>query len=95
MVVSLLHLLIELPDLGSLKEKRRIVKSLIDRSRMKYRISIAEVDLQESLTFTELGAAYVSNSRRLGESVMNKDLRFVEENCDGRVQDAEITSERY
>ena len=95
MVVSLIRLIIELPPLGSIKEKRRIVKSLIDRIRLKYRVSVAEVDLHESLTFAEIGAAFVSNSRRLGESVMNKVLSYVEDNCEGRVSDASIMSERY
>jgi uncharacterized protein YlxP (DUF503 family) len=94
-VVSLIRLIIELPPLGSIKEKRRIVKSLIDRVRVKFRVSIAEVDLHESLTFAEIGAAFVSNSRRLGESVMNKVLGYVEDNCEGRVSDASIMSERY
>jgi uncharacterized protein YlxP (DUF503 family) len=94
-VVSLLRLIIELPPLASIKEKRRIVKSLVDRVRSKYRVSIAEIDLQESLTFAEIGAAFVSNSRRLGETVMNKVLRYVEDNCEGRVNDASIMSERY
>ncbi len=57
--------------------------------------AIAEVDLQESHTFAELGAAYVSNSRKLGEQVMNRILHFVESNIPGRVSDAQILSEFY
>ena len=95
MVVSLIRIIIEIPGLASLKEKRRIVKSLKDRVRGKFRVSIAEVDLQESHSFAELGAAYVSNSRKLGESVMNKVLDFVEDNIPGRVTHSHIISERY
>ena len=95
MVVSLIRLIIEIPGSLSLKDKRQVVSSLKDKIRRRYRVSIAEVDLQESLTFAELGAAYVSNSRELGEQVMNKILRFVEDNVPGRVGDVQILSEFY
>lgn len=95
MVVSLIRLIIEIPGCMSLKDKRRIVLSLKDKIRRRFHVSIAEVDLQESLTFAELGAAYVSNSRELGERVMNRILRFVEDNVPGRVGDVQVLSEFY
>ena len=95
MVVSLIRIILELPGVASLKDKRRIVRSLKDRIRIRFKVSVAEVDLQNSLTFAELGAAYVCNSKQLGESVMQKILSFVEDNLPGRVSDAQITSEYY
>jgi uncharacterized protein YlxP (DUF503 family) len=80
MVVSLIRVIIELPGSASLKDKRQVVSSLKEKIRNRFRVAIAEVDLQESLTFAELGAAYVSNSRKLGEQVMNRILHFVENN---------------
>ena len=95
MVVSLIRVIIELPGSASLKDKRQVVSSLKEKIRNRFRVAIAEVDLQESLTFAELGAAYVSNSRKLGEQVMNRILHFVENNVPGRVSDARILSEHY
>ncbi|RKX79260.1 MAG: DUF503 domain-containing protein [Spirochaetes bacterium] len=95
MVVSMIQLIIELPGIGSIKEKRRIVNSLKDRLSKKYKISVAEVDLQSSLCFVQLGAAIVSNSKRFGESVMQKALLFIEEEVPGRVQHVQILSEIY
>lgn len=95
MVVSMMQLVIELPDLLSIKEKRRIVKSLKDRVRVKFRVSVAEVDLHNSLTFTQIGAAIVTNSKEHGEQVMNKILTFVEDNAPGRVHDVAILTEKY
>lgn len=94
-VVSLIRLIIEIPGNVSLKDKRQVVSSLKEKIRRRYRVAVAEVDLQESLTFAELGAAYVSNSRELGEQVMNRILRFVEDNVPGRVGDVQIVSEFY
>ncbi len=95
MVVSLIRVIIELPGSSSLKDKRQVVSSLKEKIRLRFRVAIAEVDLQESHTFAELGAAYVSNSRKLGEQVMNRILHFVESNIPGRVSDAQILSEFY
>ncbi len=95
MVVSMIQIILELPDVGSIKEKRRIVKSLKERLQHRYKITAAEVDLQDSLTFTQIGGAVISNSRQFGESVMQKVLTFVEDESIGRVQDVSITSEHY
>jgi hypothetical protein len=91
----MIQLILELPDVTSIKDKRKIVKSLKDRLRIKYHISAAEVDLQDSLAFTQIGGAVVSNSRTFGESIMQKVLHFVEDEVPGRLQDVKITSEIF
>ena len=95
MVVSMIQLIIELPEMGSIKDKRRVIKSLKEKLIRRYRISVAEVDLQDSISFAQLGGAVVSNSKEHGEKVMQKALHFVEEECLGRIQDVQIVSEVF
>ena len=95
MVVSMLDLIVELPESTSLKDKRRVVSSVKERLRIKFRVSCAEVDLLDSLSFAEIGAALVSNSREFGESVMHKALAVAEDEFGLRVHNAEIHSEMY
>jgi uncharacterized protein len=95
MVVSMLSLIIELPESTSLKDKRSVVSSIKTRLRTKFRLSVAEVDLLDSLSFAEIGAAIVSNSAEFGESVLHKALALVESELGLRVHDAQIHSERY
>lgn len=95
MVVSMIQLVIELPDVTSIKEKRMVLLSLKDRIIRKYKISVAEVDLQDSLMFGQLGAAVVSNNRRHGEKIMNKVLAFVENQVPGRLHDVQIHTEYF
>jgi uncharacterized protein len=95
MVVSMIQLIIELPDLESIKDKRRIVNSVKDKLHKRFRLSTAEVDLQDSLSFAQIGGALVSNSKVFGESVLQKALSFVENEVPGRVQDVQILSEFY
>ena len=95
MVVSMLQVVIELPETTSLKDKRRAVSAIKERLRSKFRLSCAEVDLLDSIRFAHLGAALVSNSREFGESVMQKALALIEDGFALRVHDAQIHSEQY
>ena len=95
MVVSVLHFVLDLPDIGSIKEKRQIVQSVKSRLQNKFKISVAEVDLQDSWRFAEIGAAVVSNSKQYGESVLHKALQFAENSVPGRIRDTSIFSEIY
>jgi uncharacterized protein YlxP (DUF503 family) len=58
-------------------------------------MSAAEVDLMDSLSFGQIGGAYVSNSRSLGESVMQKAFQFIENEVPVRIQDMSIHSEEF
>jgi len=95
MVVTLIQMIIELPESASLKDKRSVVLKAKERIRRKFRISVAEVDLLDSLRFAHIGGAVVSNSREFGEQVMNKVLAFVEGGLALKVHDAQIHTEFY
>ena len=95
MFVSMIQFIIDIPGMTSLKDKRRVIKSLKDRIQSKYKVSVAEVDLLDSLRFAQLGAAMVSNSKKFGESVMQKIMNFVTENVSGRLMDAKIMTENF
>lgn len=66
-----------------------------DRLQRKFRLSVAEVDLQDSLRFAEIGAVLVSNSKQFGESILHRALDFVEGVVPGRVRDVGVFSEFY
>lgn len=91
----MIQLIIELPEMSSKKDKRRIVNSLKQKLQQRFKVSAAEIDLQEALQFTQIGAALVSNSRQHGERVMHKILTFVEDEVIGRVQDVQIYTEHF
>ena len=88
-------MIFEIPEAASLKDKRRIVKSIIGKLKNRYHLSAAEVDLQDSLSFAQIGGALVSNSRVFGESVLNKALKMIENETSLRMQDVKIHSEEF
>lgn len=63
---------LELPGVTSLKEKRRILKSLLTRLRNDFNLSIAEVGRNDVLRQAELGAAIVANDSAFAHQVMDK-----------------------
>ena len=95
MIVSMIQFIFEIPDAQSIKDKRRIIRSIKDKFMRKYRISAAEVDLQDSLRFAQIGGAFVSNSRDFGETVLNKAFKMIEDEMPVRIQDMRIYSEEF
>ena len=91
----MLQFIIEMPGVDSIKEKRRIVKSLKDKLQYRYKLSVSEVDLHDSLTFSQIGAVIVSNSKNFGESVLQKAVHFVDNDGGGRLHDVSIYTEFY
>jgi uncharacterized protein len=87
--------ILEIPGTTSIKDKRRVVHSLRDRIQRKFRLSCAEVDLNDSLSFCQLGAALVSNSRVHGEAVMQKAIGMIENSGSVTIHDFEIHSEEF
>ena len=95
MVVSMIQLIFEIPGVDSIKEKRRIIRSIKDKLQRRFHMSAAEVDLHDSLSFAQIGGALVSNSRIFGESVMHKALEMIENDIPVRIQDISIYSEEF
>jgi hypothetical protein len=95
MVVSMIQIIFEIPDIDSIKSKRRVVKSITDKMRRRYHLSAAEVDLQDSLTFSQVGGALVSNSKEYGETVLQKAFDMIEKETPVRIQDMKIHSEEF
>lgn len=69
MIVGISIFELHLPGSRSLKDKRRVIKSLLDRLYQRYRISIAETDFHDLHQRAEIAMAAVTAG---GESEMEK-----------------------
>jgi uncharacterized protein YlxP (DUF503 family) len=95
MIVSMIQMIFEIPEVDSIKEKRRIIRSVKDKLQRRFNMSVAEVDLQDSLSFAQIGGVLVSNSRSFGESVLHKAFQTIERDVPVRIQDMHICSEEF
>ncbi|MDR1658363.1 MAG: DUF503 domain-containing protein [Deltaproteobacteria bacterium] len=74
----------------SLKEKRRVVKSLLGRVRSRFNVSASEVGEQDVHAQALLGFSVCGPDGKLLRSVLDRVLNFVETNADAEVVDSEI-----
>lgn len=76
-VVGASRWVLHLPGCHSLKMKRSVVRSLRDRLRTRYHVSVAETDLQNRWQMAELSAAVVATDRGRAEKLLTQLDRFV------------------
>ena len=69
----------------SLKEKRMVARSLIDKTRKKYNASVAEVDTQETHQLLTLGVAVVSGEHTHAKNMLDDIIRFMERNTEAEL----------
>ncbi len=72
MTVGVLQIELAIPDSFSLKDKRRVVKSLKDRIAHAHNVSVAEVGALDEHRRSVLGFAMVGNETRYVESALSK-----------------------
>ncbi len=77
MTIGVLQMELSIGDAMSLKDKRRVVKSLKDRIAHGHNVSIAEVGALDAHRRSILGIAMVSNDSRYVEGALSKLVDFV------------------
>ena len=82
MIVGLLTAHLYFQGIGSLKEKRSIIKGLTGRLKSRFNISISEVEHQDSKTTAVIAAAIVSNDSRFVNQQLDAVINFMRN--DGR-----------
>ena len=78
MVIGICRLELMIRENHSLKEKRRIVKQIVDRVKHRFNVSIAEVGNNDLWQSAELGLCMVSNDRRFTNQALDKIVDFIE-----------------
>lgn len=79
MIVGIITLELRIPMAQSLKDKRRVIKSLIDKSKNKFNIAVAEVGNKELWKDAELGLVTIAGDKRYLEKVINKIIKYIED----------------
>ena len=80
---------LRIPGSRSLKTKRRVIKSLIERLKNRFNIAIAEVEALDAHQFAILAAVSVSNDVVHLNKIISHVINFVETNVDAELVDYE------
>ena len=71
---------LHIPGNQSLKDKRRVLKSITSRMRNQFNISIAEVDDHDLWQIATIGISCVSNHNQHVDEILSKVLNFIVQN---------------
>jgi uncharacterized protein YlxP (DUF503 family) len=89
-VVGTLKLALYIHDNHSLKEKRKVVKSVVAKVRNKFNVSIAEIGSNDKWQLIELGISSVGNDRRFVNSALDNILSYLSSLYVGDIVDSQI-----
>lgn len=91
MLIASCEIKLYIPGASSLKDKRQIVKSLLQKSRNKFNLAAAEVDAQDYIQTAVLAVVTVGNDYKYLQSTMDKYLNFIESFPEFLLTDFEVT----
>jgi len=79
MVIGSALIELDIPASASLKDKRRVVRSVVARLRREYNLSVAEVGDLDQWRRAEIGIVTVSNDSRYAHGLLEKAVAAVAE----------------
>lgn len=78
MIVAAARITLIIPENDSLKGKRKVVRSLIEKARHKFDAAMAEVGDNDLWRKAQVGVALVGNDPQLLEARMQQITKFIE-----------------
>ena len=90
MVVAILRVSISIPYAESLKDKRRVLKSIKDKIRNGFNVSIAEIDEQDIWRTAVLGIAVISQDSSYANGVLSRVQDFIRGRNDAIMTHSEL-----
>jgi uncharacterized protein YlxP (DUF503 family) len=85
MTVLSAELTFHIPGAHSLKDKRMVARSLIDKTRHKFNASVAEVGTQDFHQTLTVGIALVSGDAAHAQNSLDEIIRYMEDHSDAEL----------
>ena len=84
-MIGFMTVTLHIPQARSLKDKRQVVKSLVDTVRRKFNVSVAEIEDMDLHQRATLGIACVSNDQAHAHRVLEAVREAIEGNAEAIV----------
>ena len=95
MIVGVCRVSLRLPENGSLKGKRQVVRSLTTRLRNKFNVAVAEVADNDRWQIATIGVTCVSNDSRHAQEMLDRVVSYIERTrLDAELIESEIEVSR-
>ena len=79
-----------IPHSASLKDKRQVCRSLIDKTRQRFNASVAEVDTQDLRQTLTIGISVVSGDAAHAQNSIDEIVRYMEMNANAELTEVEF-----
>jgi uncharacterized protein YlxP (DUF503 family) len=90
MIVAMARITLLIPDNHSLKGKRKVVRSLVEKVRHRFEAAIAEVDDHDLWQKSGIGVALVGNDSQLLQRRLDQIMHFMEEQHLAQIIDSQV-----
>ncbi|WP_028951138.1 DUF503 domain-containing protein [Sulfurihydrogenibium subterraneum] len=80
MMIGSLVMQIHIHDAGSLKEKRMVIRSIKEKLRSKFNVSVSEVDNQDLWQLATVAVVTVAPDKNQVENILQNVINFVYSN---------------
>ncbi|NNE07385.1 MAG: DUF503 domain-containing protein [Gemmatimonadetes bacterium] len=91
MIFGLCRAEIHIPDAGSLKARRGVIKGLKERLRSRFNVSVAEIDHLDLWQRATLAIVIVSNEQKHANSVLSSVVKHMERDHRAQLLDYELS----
>jgi uncharacterized protein YlxP (DUF503 family) len=85
MMIAAMSFRFHAPWTHSLKEKRKVVKSLVSQLQNRFHVSVAEIDEQDTHQIIVIGVAAIVPHNAIADSLMEEISQFVENASEAEV----------
>jgi len=92
MYVESAKLTFYIPHAASLKDKRQVCRSLVDKTRQRFNASVAEVGTQDVHQTLSVGVAVVSGEASHARNMLDEIIRYMEKHADAELVEIEVST---
>lgn len=78
-IIGFLEVHLRIPGAHSLKEKRGVIKRIIERLKNKFNVSVSEIGSQDKWQNSIIGVVTISTSKRVVDSTIEKVVTFIDD----------------
>jgi len=89
MYVESAKLTFYIPQAMSLKDKRQVWRSLVDKTRQRFNASVAEVGTQDIHQTLTIGVSVVSGEVSHARNMLDEIIRYMEDHADAELTEVE------
>ena len=84
-IIGFIEIHLRIPEAHSLKEKRKVVKRVVERLKNKFNVSVSEIGDQDRWQSSIIGVVTVGSSKKIVDATLEKVIRFIEDLYPGKV----------